>query len=97
VDIVNSCSQTSIAAKLCADCTDGGYTDWYLPSRSELSLLHLNKMSMTRISLYDNFWSSSQNYYGGAWAQYFGGNPGQVSANVANKFYIYFVRPIRSF
>lgn len=36
-------STTFPAFKLCKDLSDGGYTDWYLPARSELDLIWLNK------------------------------------------------------
>ncbi len=58
---------TNSAAKLCLDATEGGLTDWYLPSIDELKLLWFN-----RFTLYQNytfgemrqmrFWSSTYDY-----------------------------------
>ena len=98
LDIVNGCSNAVTAARICSDCTDGGFSDWYLPSRSELSYLHLKKVSLPNVSLPAvNVWSSTQNSSGGAWYQHFGGNPGEVFPSVATKDYVYRVCPIRSF
>ncbi len=97
-DIVASCSESSIAAKLCADLVEGKYDDWYLPSREELSFLHLQKSNITRMSFgRENFWSSSQYDNNSAWYQHFGGNPGQVSPAVGRKESVYTVCPIRAF
>jgi hypothetical protein len=98
INIINGCSEVGIAAKLCANLTDRGYTDWYLPSRYELSYLHLNKNRITNVSfLNSNWWSSSQNNYGTAWYQSFNGNPGSVSPSTALKNQVYRVRAIRAF
>ena len=40
--IVNSCSQTGIAAKLASDLDDGVYSDWFLPSKMELRKMYDN-------------------------------------------------------
>lgn len=98
IDIITGCSEVGIAARICADLVDGGYSDWYLPSRSELSYLHLKKVSLTNIFLpNDNFWSSTQYDNSSAYYQFFGGNPGAVSPSVGNKNSVYHVCPIRSF
>ena len=41
-NIVEQCSDASIAARLCYDSNSGGYDDWYLPSWGELALLLSN-------------------------------------------------------
>ena len=61
-------SSTFPAFKLCKDLTDGGYTDWYLPSRAEFDLLQRNSASIPGLSGY--FWSSSEYGTGSAWYQY---------------------------
>lgn len=97
-DIVTSCSEQSIAAKLCSDLVEGKYDDWYLPSQEELSLLHLQKSKITRIMFArENFWSSTQYNDNSAWYQHFGGNPGEVSPAVTGKEAVYTVCPIRAF
>lgn len=58
LDIVANCATAGIAARLCADLVQGGYSDWYLPSRDELSTLYTNRVA---IGMGDNFyWSSSE-------------------------------------
>lgn len=38
--ILSACSTSGIAAKLCDDYAGGGYTDWYLPSKDEMTELY---------------------------------------------------------
>ncbi|MCX6328417.1 MAG: DUF1566 domain-containing protein [Bacteroidia bacterium] len=91
-DIVAGCSTTGIAAKICADLVLGGYSDWYLPSLNELSLIYSNKAKIGGFS--SNYhWSSSEYDADYAWfvvfetgQETYGGKNGQ------NEF-----RPIRSF
>lgn len=69
------------AFKLCKDLSDGGYTDWYLPSRRELDLLWVNNTAITGFST-DYYWSSSENSTTYAWNQSF--NFGNI-ANTTTK------------
>jgi hypothetical protein len=57
--IIANCGQTNIAAKRTIAVSDGGYTDWYLPSKNELNKLYLNR-SIVGGFLTDKYWSSSQ-------------------------------------
>jgi hypothetical protein len=58
------CSETNFAAKYAKAVTDGGYTDWYLPSKNELYQLYLNR-SIVGGFLTNLYWSSSQ----ASWSQ----------------------------
>lgn len=93
--IVSSCSDAGIAAKVCANLSLGGYSDWFLPSKNELSLLYQNK---TVLGGFANawYWSSSQdinNPFNAAWAIDF--TDGTTSA--WNKGSSFKVRAIRRF
>jgi hypothetical protein len=66
------------AAKLCYDLVSAGFTDWYLPSKYELNLMHTNigraaPPPNTNIGNFasDFYWSSSELDLNFAWAQYF--------------------------
>ena len=91
IDIVAGCSGFSFAAKVCADLTEGGYSDWYLPSKDELNKLYLNRTAIGGFS--GVYWSSSEVSSTNAWYQSFS-DGSQVSLG---KFVSLFVRAIRSF
>jgi hypothetical protein len=62
--ILAGCATPGIAARLCANLTDGGinlpgFTNWYLPSRDELQLLKASGMVNAPNSLYTH-WSSTE-------------------------------------
>ena len=59
VSIVNGCSTSSIAARICNDLVSGGYSDWYLPSYYELEKLYTNRTAIGGFSS-TYYWSSSQ-------------------------------------
>jgi hypothetical protein len=42
IAIVNACSESDFAAKICNDLILNGYSDWYLPSINELSKIYEN-------------------------------------------------------
>ena len=65
------CNETNFAAKLVDALTDGGKSDWYLPSKDELNLLYLNRNLVD--NMYGSYWSSSQwaPWYWYAWYQNF--------------------------
>jgi len=68
---------STYAAGLARGCTDGGYSDWYLPSKDELNKLYENRVAIggfyTRGWSGSFYWSSSElaGNPGEAWGQYF--------------------------
>jgi hypothetical protein len=76
--------------------TDGGYTDWYIPSKDELNLLFLNRISAGNNFADNQYWSSSEVSFGmytSAWYQFFtDGGQGPEGKNYQKG-----VRAIRSF
>jgi hypothetical protein len=94
IDIVNGCATAGIAARLCSDLVFGGYSDWYLPSRDELSVLYFYKNLIGGFDTSKNYWSSTESSSNTAWAIFFL-NGFQGSGN-KNDNLIYY-RPVRSF
>jgi hypothetical protein len=68
--IVGQGGCTSGAAYLCDHLTEGGYSDWYLPSKDELNKLYLNQVAIGGFAGY-NYWSSSEDGANYAWYQNF--------------------------
>ncbi len=79
------------AFKLCEDLTYGGFTDWYLPARTELDLLWRNKAAIGGFTT-SYYRSSTESNTFNAWYQDFNSG-GQNRANKTNN---YDVRCIRS-
>ena len=92
IDIMNGCGTAGIAARICGDLVLNGYSDWYLPSRDELSMLYSNKAFIGGFAA-DYYWSSSENYSNSAWDQNFS-NGFQNNDIKLNSFY---VRAVRAF
>jgi hypothetical protein len=86
--------KSDYAAKICNDLSEGGYSDWYLPSKNELSLMYqvlcLNNLGGFSGTVY---WSSSEYYEHNAWIQNF--NNGLQVYDYKRREYK--VRAIRSF
>lgn len=80
------------AARLCFDLVLGGYSDWYLPSRDELSKLYMNRVAIGGFST-DAYWCSSEHLAEDAWAINFG--TGFTSGSYKSDTYC--VRAVRSF
>ena len=82
---------TSYAAGLAASISDGGYTDWYLPSSDELNKLYENLIPAG--VGYNAYWSSTESNATDAYAQFF-----SYGASLpAGKINAWYVRAIRSF
>ena len=94
-NIVAAIGYTGNAASLCRAYNEGGYTDWYLPSRDELNALQAQKTVIGNFQSY-YYWSSteSSDYNGFAWSQDFGSG---AQYDNSLKTYGYYVRPIRAF
>jgi len=92
IDIMAGCATAGIAARLCGDLVQGGYSDWYLPSKDELNKLYLNRVAIGGFSDF-NYWSSTESDDNYAWNQnfYYG------NQNLFNKNYSMYVRAIRAF
>ena len=92
IDILAGCSEEIIAAKLAADFTSGGYSDWFLPSSVELEKLHAVRTIIGGFEDLLWYWSSTQ-IGSAASAFWFGVG----AAGPIDKFDLRAVRPIRYF
>jgi hypothetical protein len=91
--IVNGCSSSTSAAALCNNLSSGGYTDWYLPSYSELNKLYSNRVSIGGFSNV-SYWSSSQSSTTTAWSINFSSG---ANNSISSKNSSIYVRAIRKF
>jgi hypothetical protein len=101
--IVGQAGHTSSAAALCLNSTNGGQTDWYLPSIYELNMLWSNSYTVARTLSQipeaaqlapSSYWSSAEvgnNNYAGAFVFTYGGAGGGDKANTL------YVRAVRAF
>ena len=93
IDIMTGCATAGIAARLCGDLTEGGYSDWYLPSKDELNQLYINRVAIGGF-LPRAYWSSTESGSNTSWNQYFqSGN----QSSFTFKSDAWQVRAIRSF
>lgn len=60
----------SYAAQLCNDLTEGGYNDWFLPSKDELDKLYINRVAIGGFIDFI-YWSSTESNAWYAWVQEF--------------------------
>jgi hypothetical protein len=86
-NILNACATRPIAASLCDAYSNDGYSDWYLPSRSELATAF-----SAGIINEGGWWTSSQDTSFNAWALYNGGFQQSVDKGSGRQ-----VRAMRSF
>jgi hypothetical protein len=96
IDIINGCSTTGIAAKICYDLVLNGYTDWFLPSSEELGFMYTN-LKANGLGSFANsyYWSSTEVSYNGAWALQF--QDGSQNVFGMYKYSNYNVRAVRAF
>ena len=92
IDMVSGCAIAQTAATLCSNLKQGGYDDWYLPSKEELNKLFLQ---MKAIGGFREvcYWSSTETGKYNAASQIF--DNGFQTAN--DKSTTFSVRAIRSF
>jgi hypothetical protein len=99
IDIVNAnCSPYSsgnlIAADICANYTDGTYSDWFLPSKDELNQMYVNlhQQGLGGFASF-NYWSSTEGGSFNAWLQnFFSGSQGNNYKSTYDN-----VRAVRAF
>ena len=92
IDIMAGCATAGIAARLCGDLVQGGYSDWYLPSKDELNKLRINRSAIGGFASV-GYWSSTEADDNGAWIQDF--SDGNQTTYYKN--YTSYVRAIRAF
>jgi hypothetical protein len=82
------------AAQLCYYLTEGGYRDWFLPSKDELNLMYKNlKVNGVGDFADSGYWSSSEYATYGAWYQVFDDG----NQDYARKDNVKRVRAVRAF
>lgn len=67
LDILNGCTATPIAASVCNNLVSGGYSDWHLPSRDELTILYQNRVAIGGFGT-GYHWSSTEYNYDASFA-----------------------------
>ena len=74
------------AMDACDALTYGGFTDWYLPSRAELTAMHEQELSIGGFSL-AGYWSSSEHSSSNAWFRrfYYDGSEDDCSKSATNR------------
>lgn len=67
-DIIAGCLTPGIAARVCKDLTLNGYSDWFMPSKDEMSLMYTN-LKTQGIGNFSNtwYWTSSEYDAAHAW------------------------------
>jgi hypothetical protein len=93
LDINLGCGTALIAAKLALAYVNGGYTDWYLPSKDDLNKLYAAR---ALIGGFQNgvYWSSTEANASNAWSQSFvNGN----QSNTTTKGTTFYTRAVRYF
>jgi len=95
--IVGQSGCKSGAAWLCNNLTEGGYSDWFLPSKDELNKLYLNQVAIGMFGGFVDtvYWCSSEVSANYAWYQDFGG--GYQYNGPYGKNQKFLVRAVRAF
>jgi hypothetical protein len=90
--IVTNQGAGNYAARYCSDLVVGTYSDWYLPSQTELNKLFLNRVAIGGFVV-AFYWSSSEDGTNTAWVQSFNSNSQAPAVKTDSNR----VRPVRSF
>jgi hypothetical protein len=95
--IVAAQGEGEYAAKICSDLDINGYSDWYLPSKSECFSMYFNLKLMKGIGHFTDalYWSSTEASIGNAYSQY--ANDGYPPNGGYYKNTTHYVRAVRSF
>lgn len=80
--IYSDCATRPIAASVCSELNHNGYTDWFLPAKSQLNLLYEQRSVIDGITE-NYYWSSTEADANTAWNQHFF-NGAQLSSNKEN-------------
>ena|ERR1039457_2886254 len=91
-NIVNGCSDGTIAAGICHNLELNGFSDWFLPSKAELNQMYLQRTVIGGFTS-EGYWSSTEYDIYTSWIQDFSTGKQERSAknNLKN------VRAIRAF
>ena len=105
--IVGQAGHTSSASALCLNSTNGGQSDWYMPSIDELSLLFQSRFNVNKslsaiggatvlpYTVY--YWSSSEFSSGDAFSFNFAPGWAYIYGGSGNKGFTCYVRAVRDF
>ena len=103
-EIVGQAGHTSSASALCLNSTNGGQSDWYLPSIDELSLLWHNRFNLNKalstiggaavLQTSANYWSSAESNNNRAYVFFFDGG---YASDYSYKYDMSYVRAVRAF
>lgn len=105
IDIVTGCSTVATAAKICDDLSLNGYSDWFLPSQTELALMFYNIFGKNLGNFSKvKYWSSSESSSDIAKTGDFSGPIDVTHQNPSYTFYTWdfkksknYVRAVRAF
>jgi hypothetical protein len=89
---VASCGDANIAAKICDNLVLNSYSDWFLPSKDEFSLMLTNLAPHGLGSFGQYYWSSSQYDASSAWCYFTG-----VATYSKGRAGLFQVRAVRAF
>jgi hypothetical protein len=90
--IVNGCSTTGIAARICDELVLNGYSDWFLPSYDELNQMYIQRNLIGGFSTTNRYWCSfNDSATTACFAIFYGGGIGCSNFKTTN----YCVRAIR--